>query len=194
MTENRRATYQRIARRETHSPRSVLAIAVSVVVIVVCAWLIVELVLAMIGAPALLVAPADGIEALVDVPSYPVALVVAAGAVAVVIGLAVLVAALAAGRRARHVMDSERAVTVADNEVIASALARHAARSAGIDPDNTSVSVSHRRATVTLTPSSGTRVDREAVSEAVAAQLESYGLRPPVRSRVVVTENGRVGS
>jgi hypothetical protein len=111
-----------------------------------------------------------------------------------VIGLVLIIAAIAPGRRARHLLQSERTVVVVDNEVIASALARHSSVAGSVDPDNASVSVSHRHAAVHLTPTSGIPVDRDAVTGEVARQLESYRLTPPVRARVRISENGRIGA
>jgi hypothetical protein len=51
--------YRRVSRRETHSPRSLVAIVLAVVLILVLAWIGTEIVLALLGAPALLVAPVD---------------------------------------------------------------------------------------------------------------------------------------
>lgn len=188
------ALYRRLIRRETHSPKSMLAIVLAVIVILLCVWLGLELVLSLFAQPALLVAPVDmlsGVFALGDVIPGTLA---AIGIAVALIGLVLVVASLTAGRRARHVIDADRAATVVDNEVIASALARHASAAGGISPDNARVSVSHRRAAVHLTPASGTRIDRDRVSAAVDEQLESYGLRPAVKSSVLVNATGKVGA
>jgi hypothetical protein len=103
------------------------------------------------------------------------------------------VAAIGPGRRARHELLMDRPVVV-DNEVIASALARRAATVARVDPDNCTVSVSHRRAIVHVTPTSGQPIDRDAVLAAVTEQVESLELRPPVTARLVVAEQARVGA
>ena len=87
-----------------------------------------------------------------------------------------------------------RAAVVADDEVIASALARHAARAANTNPDNTLVSVSARQAIVRLTPTSGTPVQREAVADAVREQLAALELTTPVRCSVIIASSGKVGA
>ena len=99
-----------------------------------------------------------------------------------------------AGRRARHSLVGERSAVVVDNAVIASALARHAARAGAVDPDSTRVTVGHRRATVEITPTSGFAVDTAAVEAAVTTQLESFGLRPLLAPRVIVHTHGKVGA
>ena len=92
------------------------------------------------------------------------------------------------------IFDQVAFVAIADNEVIASALARAAADAGDVDPDNSVVTVSHRRAVVTLTPTSGIGVSRTGVEEAVAEQLDDYGLRPSVRPRIIIEATGKVGA
>ncbi|PJJ63806.1 DUF6286 domain-containing protein [Compostimonas suwonensis] len=186
--------YARVTRRETRSPRSVLAITLAVILIVVFVWVGTEIVLALLGQPALLAAPADMFASALGVGDLPGGIVATAGIVVAALGLVLTIAALTQGRRARHVLGTERAATVVDNEVIASALARHASSAGNVDPDNTTVSVSHRRAVVYLTPTSGIPVNRDAVSEAVTQQLASYGLHPTVRARVRISEKAKVGA
>jgi hypothetical protein len=188
------ALYRRIARRETHSPRSVPAIVIAVIVVLALAYLAVEAVLQLLAQPALGTRLVNVARFVVDTGTYPEAAVATAGIIAAVVGLILMIVALSGGRRARHLVDTERTVTVVDNEVIASALARHAAQAGDVDPDNARVSVSHRDAVVRLTPSSGTPVDQDAVDTVVRAQLESYGLRPATKSRVVVDTSGKVGA
>src|SRR5690606_30612946 len=113
--------------------------------------------------------------------SAPAGLLIGVGVILMIIGLLLVIAALKPGRRARHQLVAARAAVVADDEVIASALARHAARAANVNPDNTLVSVSARRAIVRLTPTSGTPVHHEAVTNAVEEQLAALELTTPVR-------------
>ncbi|MCS5720171.1 hypothetical protein N1027_18725 [Herbiconiux sp. CPCC 205763] len=186
--------YRRIARRETHSPRSLLAIVLAVLLIVSLAWVGTEIVIALLGAPALLVAPRDMFASLANIADAPSGIVATAGVLAAIVGVLLVVAAVSPGRRARHRLASNRTVVVADNEVIASALARHASIAGNVDPDNASVSVSHRQAVVHLTPTSGIPVDRGVVAEVVSAQLDSYELRPTVSPRVRIADDGRIGA
>lgn len=187
-------SYRRVLRREMHSPRSVLAIAVSVVVIALCAFVGAEIILSMLNQKALVAAPADMLATVGTLGSAPVALPIGIGVILMIIGLLLVIAALTPGRRARHQLVASRAAVVADNEVIASALARHAARAANTHPDNTLVSVSARQAIVRLTPTSGTPVQRDAVVDAVREQLEALELTPPVRCSVVIASTGKLGS
>jgi hypothetical protein len=191
---SRDTVYRRILRRETHSPRSVLAIAIAVVAFVVLAWVGVEVVLAILNRGPLLAAPFDMFSAVVALDQAPAGIVVPAGIGAVVVGVILIGMACTPGRRARHVLPTERVATVVDNEVIASALARRAARAANVDPDNAVVSVSHRRAVVDVVPTSGLPVDRDAVHATVVDELSSYGVRPAVTARIRVAQSGKVGS
>ena len=191
---NHDSLYKRVARRETHSPRSALAIVLAVLLIIVAAWVGTEVVLALLALPALLVAPVDMFTSTLGVLEQPAQYVGPAGVVVAIIGLILLIAGLAPGRRSRHVLHSSRTATVADNAVIASALARHAARAGHVSPDNVTVSVSHRRADVHLVPASGVPVDAASIEAAVKQQLEQYELTPRVTAKVRVAENGKVGA
>lgn len=194
MTTNTATLYRRIRRRETHSPRSTLAIVLAIIVIAVCAWVATEIILRFVGqSPLLLTMPALA-QGIVDVPNYPSGAVIAIGVVAALVGVILVVAAILPGRQARHIVSTEHSAAIVDNEVIASALARHAARAGNVDPDNARVSVSHRTAVVRLTPASGMPVDRAAVSEAIGRELTSYDLASPLRSKVLIDESGKVGA
>lgn len=189
-----RSTYRRIRRRETHSPRSVAAITLAVVLILTFAWLAVEIVLRMLNLPPLLVAPRSMAAALVEITSLPDSVLIGAGLVIALIGAVLVGLALTPGRRARHAIMSERTVTIVDDEVLASALARRAASAAGIGTDRVHVTVSHRHADIRLTPTSGYSIDRTAVREAVTEELDSYELEPALRApRLSVTARGKVG-
>ncbi|WP_104083866.1 DUF6286 domain-containing protein [Cryobacterium sp. Y11] len=188
------ATYGRISRRELHSPRSTAAIAVAVVAILVCCWLGTEIVLRLIDQPALLATPADLAAGVASASMVPTPVLGAITAGCALLGLGLVIVAVTPGRRARHLIDSERMVTVVDDEVIASALAGRAARVSGIDPDSTRVSISRRLATVHVVPTSGQPVQRDSVDQAVRAQLDGLKLRPTLQTRVVVAVGGRVGA
>lgn len=190
-----RSTYQRIRRRATRSPRSVAAITLAVVVMATLAWLAVEIVLAMLDLPPLLVAPAEMAAALVAVTSVPGAMLMGAGLLIALVGAVLTALAVAPGRRGRHLMESPRRVVVVDDDVIASAIARHAASVAGVGPDQARVTVSRRRVDVHLTPTSGFPIDRAAVLNVVGDALDSYRLEPALEPpRLSVAEQGRVGA
>jgi len=188
------SVYSRIIHRETTSPRATLAITLAIIIILLIAYAVAETILSLIGQPSLLASPADMGIALVNAPNYLAGVMIAVGILAVLLGLILMIAAVKPGRRPRHVLDADRVVVVVDDEVIGSALARHASYEGNIDPDNARVSVSRRRAVVRLTPASGTSIGVPAVDRVVTEQLERYGLRPTIRSKVVVDERGKVGA
>ena len=188
------ATYGRISRRELHSSRSAAAITVAVVVILLCVWLAAEIILRLIDQPALLATPVDLADGAASAPSAPAPLLAGIATALALVGVVLLAVAIAPGRRARHLIDSERTVTVVDDEVIASTLAGRAARVGGLDPDSTRVSISRRLATVHLVPTSGHPVNRDTVLSAARDQLDGLHLRPALQPRVVVALGGKVGA
>ena len=186
--------YTRISRRELHSPRSAAAITVAGVVILLCAWVGTEIMLLMINQPALLATPAELAAGVASVSTMPASLLITIALACALVAVVLLVVAVTPGRRARHLIDSERTVTVVDDEVIASALAGRAARVGGINPDSTRVSISRRLATVHLVPTSGQPVQRDSVQQAVRDQLDGLRLRPTLQTRIVVAHGGKVGT
>jgi len=189
------ALYRRILRRETHSPRSVLAIALAVVLVLVFAWIGTESVLALLGQSRLLVAPVDALAAVLALPeSLAPAVIIAAGVVVALVGLVLVLIAVLPGRRARHISATERTAVVVDNAVIASALARTASRRANIDPNQIVVTVGHRTAVVSVRPTSGISVDQAEIDNAVREQLDAFGLTPKLSSTVVIEKSGMVAA
>lgn len=194
MQNQRAGLYRRITRRETHSPKSGLAVVLAVLVMLLFVYAAVEIVLNMLGQRALIASPTQVSRAITEADTYPVSLVLTAGIVAAVVGLALIVAGLTGGRRARHGLADDRSVVVVDNEVIASALARTASHAGNVDPDNTLVTVTHRGARVLLVPTSGRPVEDRRVLDAVTSQLAGVQLQPPLTATVTVDSHGKVGA
>lgn len=187
--------YARVLRRETHSSRAAPAITLAILLILVFAYIATEAVLAFFGQPALLVAPADALAATLAAPDVlSTAVLVAAGALVAVAGLALLIVSLSPGRRAVHVAPTARTAVVIDNRAVASALARRAARAAGVDADQVVVAVGHRTAEVRVQPTSGWPVDEAAVTSAVEDEIERMDLSPTLRPSVKVATTGVVGA
>ena len=194
MTDHHLA-YRRIVRRETHSPRSTPAIALAVLAIVVLAWAGTESVLLALGRPALIADPISAIDAAIALPnSVSVAVLIAAGAVVAVVGLALVILAVLPGRRASHRGRTGRTALVVGNRAIASALARRASRAAGVAPDQVVVSVARRVAEVRISRSSGWPVDESAVAVAVELELARLDVSPALRAKIVVERHGVVGA
>lgn len=189
-----KSTYSRIARRETHSPRSVLAIVLAVILILAAAYAVIEIILSIAGQKPLLVTPGNAAKGLVAANTLPVWILFVAGIILALVGLWLIVSSFTSGRRARHLIQTDRAVTVIDNEVIASALARHASYAANTDPDNTRVSVTHTRAVVEMTPATGRDVDKGRIQDAVDEQLATYDVTPKLKSKVDIKKTGKVGA
>jgi hypothetical protein len=186
--------YRRVVRRELHSPRSFAAILVAVLAIIALAWLGTECVLAAAGRPPLLMTPAQMATGITGLGSVASGTLVAAGVALALLGLVLLLVAFTPGRRPRHLIDDERAAIVVNNEVIASAIVREAARAGSVDPDRTVASVGNRTATVRITPTSGTDVDRAAIIRAVDDRLAGFHLSPALSTRVQVDRSGKVGA
>ena len=186
------ALYRRLVRRETHSPRSGLAITIAVLLILVFAWLGTESVLAALGQPALLVAPVDAVTAVLGATSAAIPILTAAGVAAAIIGLVLIVLSLAPARRGRRGGEANRTAAVVDDRVIAQSLARTASYAGEISPDQVRVSIGTRAARVDITPTTGRALDRKQVQEAVDADLAGYDYRPALRARVHISEKGTV--
>lgn len=186
--------YRRIVRRETHSPRSALAITIAAAGIGLLAWIGTESVLRMLGQAPLLSAPGDTASAVAGADSLPPGILTAGGVVTALIGLLLLITAFTPGRRAKHSFTTDRSAVVMDDEIIASSLARRAAHAARVSPDNARVTLSRRRASVVLRPSSGFAVDRDAVQQASDDELRHIAAVPAISPRVLVAADGKVGS
>lgn len=186
------ALYRRVVRRETHSPRSGAAITIAVVLVLALAWIGTESVLAAVGQQPLLAAPDDVVSAVLTAPTAPAPLLVALGAVAALVGLALVVMSIAPARRGRRAGTSDRTAAIVDDRVIAQSLAQTAAYAGDIDPSQVSVSVGARSARVDVTRTSGRTLDTREVQEAVDAELATYDYRPALRARVRLSEKGTV--
>lgn len=182
-----------VLRRELHSPRSALAIGSAVAAILALAWVGTETALAALHRPALVLTPAAMSADVRALPATQPWILVTAGGIIALIGVALVVAAVMPGRRGRHVIVAHESAAVVDDEVIGSALVRAAASTAGISPDRAVATVGRRTATVRLTPNSGVPIDRAAVGAAVAAAAASYPLGQSLRTRILVAASGKVG-
>lgn len=140
-----------------------------------------EIVLSLAGSPPLIASPAQAYEALLRLPAAPPAVTVPAGVAAGVVGIALILLAVLPGRRARHQLTTGARAVVADNGVIAAAIAHLVSAGTGLPRDLVRVGISHRTADITLRPSPGEPVDTRAVEDLVTAELRAYGLAPDLR-------------
>ena len=166
----------------------------AVLLILMLAWVNIEIVLSALGAPALLIASVQMGEWLIEVPqdTTPSALV-ATGVGIALIGLLLVLLGILPGRRRRHTLPSDRNAVVVEDDVIAAALSRVARKTAGLQPGQVTTVVGRRRADVRVSPTSGVALDEEAVAEAVRRELTSYGLRREPIVQVHVSSRGVVG-
>lgn len=185
---------RRILRRETHSPRSAAAVVTAIALMIVVAWLMIEGVLSLLGVRALLVSPRDLVSAFVTAPTAGTALLITVAVLSAAVGIVLLAFAMLPGRRPRRRLAAERALVVADDEMLASALARRAARTAGVAPDSVTVAVGRRRGVVRIVPVSGMRIDRDDVRQSVVDEAQSAGAEGLDRIDVLVAPAGKVGS
>lgn len=193
MTDHR-SLYHRLLRRETHASRSVPTVVVALLLLVLVAWVGTESALAALGRPALLASLVDLPDTLAATATDAPALVLAVGAVTVLVGLVLLVLAVAPGRRGRHALDDARVAAVVDDEVIAAAAARRARSAGRLGASQVRAWVSRRRVGLDLVRSSGVALDDEAVLAAVRDDLAADPWRPPLEATARVERNGRIGA
>ncbi|WP_353111534.1 DNA/RNA endonuclease G [Microbacterium sp.] len=176
----------RVTRRETHSPRSAATVTVLVLAVVAMAYAGTEIVLELSGRAPLLVSPAGALRWLIEAPTSTWHAAFAAGAAVVVLaGVVLLVLALSPGRLSRQRLDLGPQAVIADNGVIASAIAERVRREFDLSRGGAVVGVGHRSADVTVRPEPGQHIDPagvRAVAEAEFAAQAVPGLR--VRARV----------
>ncbi|MCK2035879.1 DNA/RNA endonuclease G [Microbacterium sp. SSW1-49] len=176
---------RRVVRRETHSPRTVAVFVAVIVLILALAYIGLEIVLYIAAQPALLAGPVAGWGWLVGLPTaQPAGLVIAGSVVLAVIGLIFIWLAVMPGRLSKHTLEAGGRAVVVDNGVIASALAQHLSEEIGIARENITVGVGHRSVDVTVRPGAGIALDKSDVQTAAEAELGTYRLTRPVRTRV----------
>lgn len=185
---------KRMLRRETHSSRTGLSVATAVLLLAGFLWLGAECVLALLGRGPLVAGPDAMANAIRDLPQavQPAGLT-AAGTAAAVLGAVLLVAAVKGGRRGRRTMHSERLALVVDDEAIAAAVSRQVRLAANLAPEQVSTTVGRRRAHVSVRPTSGQPLDRDALTEAAAREVASCRLARNLAADVAIAAEGAVG-
>jgi hypothetical protein len=187
---NEQKLYRRILRREGHRSRSVAVSVVLVILALGAAYAGIEATLAALGQPPLLVTPQAAIG---WVAAGSILTIVIAGVV-VLVGVILLIIAIAPGRRPRHEIPSERLAIVVDDGVLAGALARDARETAQLGADRVRADVSKRRARVFVSPTSGVAVDAAVTRDSLERLIGTLSPRPALRTTVDVATTGVVGS
>lgn len=173
---------RRVVRRETHSPRTVAMLVVVTLVVLALAYTALEFVMHLSGQPPLLLDPAETFGWLVALPGSDAAgASTAAGVALAVIGLILVILAIAPGRLAKHEISDEDRAVVVDNGVIASAIAQHVSDELNLPRDRVRVGVGHRTIDVALTPHLGIPIDLTLARDIARTEVESYRLRPAPR-------------
>ncbi|MFE7504143.1 hypothetical protein [Promicromonospora sp. NPDC057488] len=182
------AVYRRVVRRETHAPRTGAAVVLAAVLVLVLlvalglsVWWLVD--------PAARGGLADRMTPLTSRADDSASLV-AVGVLALVVGIALVLAAVLPGRLRRRARRTDRLALVVDDGVLADAVVAAVAVRCGIDPRQVSATVGRRRTTVRVTPTSGVPVDHEAATGTVAAVLGRVGF--PTPQRLLVADRGVV--
>jgi len=182
-------TFRRIIRRETHSPRTVPMVIVVVLLILALLYVGVEIVLALLSQPPLLVRPADALAWVAALPVLePASAVIAGGVVLALLGVLLIVLAVKPGRLARHEMVWDGRAVVIDNGVIASAVAQRVSEETGVAREDITVGVSHRSVDVAVKPAPGDSLEVAPVKQLVEQELSSYQLAPPLATRVRIIQ------
>ncbi|MEB4613720.1 DNA/RNA endonuclease G [Leucobacter sp. M11] len=185
---------KRVVRRETHSPRTVLAVVVLVLAALAAMYTGIEVVLHLLGLGPLLVAPGAALAWLTMLPDeVPQAAVVAGGAVVAVIGVALVWLAVGPGRRPKHELAVSSHAVVVDNGVIALAVAERVRRELDLSKASVVIGIGHRSADVTVRPEPGQTIDKGRLREIAEAELASYDLSPRVRAHARVVRAADTG-
>ncbi|MFQ4149502.1 hypothetical protein AAGW05_12520 [Arthrobacter sp. LAPM80] len=189
------ALIRRINLRETRSSRAALSITAAAVLLVTVLWLAVELVLSATGQAALLISPAELARSTASLATATVpGVLMGAGAVLVLMGIALLAASLLPGNKQRHIVDDPRAAIVVDSEVLAASASRTARTAAGLAPEQVSSTVGRKRIDVVVIPSAGRAVDADGIKAAVESEISGYGLRRPLAVGVSTSTRAAVGA
>ena len=186
---------QWILQRETQSSRAGVAVIAGVLVIILCAYALLEAAVRAIGQPPWLIDPETAAHRIVALPEgIPPLLLGVTGGVVFMAGLFFFLSAVLPGRKARHILQDPRAGVLVDDEIIAAALARRARLAANVTPEQVMVVVSRYQAVVNVRPTSGIPVRRDDVLAAVQDELAHMAPSPMPEVRVNVATSGVVGA
>lgn len=187
---NESKLYRRVQRRSLHRSRSLAVIVALSIVVLVLVFVAIESVLEALGQGPMVVSPTDATAFLDTNPQ--VAPSIAAGAA--VLGIILIVIALAPARLGRHIIPNERLAIVVDDSALAGALLREARTESRVSDNRIRASVTRRSARVSVTPTSGVPVNAGRTKSVVDAVLDDLSPKPGVRANVTIEKSGAVGS
>lgn len=170
---DRHATHRRVLRRETHSPRSGAAVIFAAILALVLFTLL-GLGIWAAADPTFRENASTWItHTLAGMNAQATLMVV--GILCLLVAVALILAALLPGRRARHARVTDRIALLVDDGVLADAAADAVARECALDRSQVSTTMARRALTVRVTPTSGIRVDRDRVAKVAAATVAGAG-------------------
>ncbi|WIB76926.1 DUF6286 domain-containing protein [Curtobacterium sp. MCPF17_002] len=181
---------RRIRRRSVHRSRSTAVAVALVVLVLVAAWIGTESVLRAIGRPPLLADPQSVVDAALRPDAAFVTIAEVVAGVLVVLGIVLVVLAVAPGRRHRSVVEHDRGAVIIDTRIVASTAANAAGTAAGVPEGNASATARGRRTEVRVVPVTGVPVDESVVRDAVRERLSGLDERFGRSIRVRVEEKG----
>lgn len=183
---------RRVSRRETHSSRALSAVVVALIVLAGCGYLAAEVIASLAGRRILADAPTMW-HAVWHAPDlWDARIAIVAGVLAMLLGLIVLIKAVAPGRLARHCVEDERSAIVVDDAVLAAGISRSVRERFALEKSQVSTTVARSRVDVHVTPTSGVALDEDALRTHVARHLEAIGTKPRLRSRIHLRATGVV--
>ncbi|HKU34956.1 MAG TPA: hypothetical protein VJP90_05355 [Paenarthrobacter sp.] len=187
-------TIRRLARRETHSSRARLSILIATLLAVAFLWAAAELLLWLLRDQPLLAAPPQIAAWLTNLPATTIQGGLAAAGMGLgILGLLILAAAAAPGRRARRALRSHVGAVVVDDHLIAAAVSRRCRLAAGLSPGQVTTTVGARSVRVLVRPTSGVPQNAGTLKEVVDGELATLGLGRKVKSSVRIVDEGAVG-
>lgn len=176
-----------MARRETHSSRALTAVILSVLLLAGLIYLLVEFVLDQLGYDPLLASPSTMLERLAYLPKSVIfPWLAVGGVVASLIGLVLLVKALAPGSLNRHQLDSSRSAIVIDDSVLASAVSARMRQVGNLSEGQVSTAIDRSTVEVFVKPNPGRPVDTEMLSRELNNYISTLHLTPTVRAKLNV--------
>lgn len=176
------AVYRRVVRRETHAARTVPAVVVASILALLLAAVIVLGVWTSVD-PGLRESISTSAEDAISRVDASV-LTTVVGVAMVVLAVLMIGLAVSPGRRSRRGRIAGRMAVVVDDGVLANAAADGVSARCGVDRSQVSVTVGRRAAYVRVTPTSGVRIDEEAVRDAASGALSSAGFETTVKTTI----------
>ncbi|RII43255.1 hypothetical protein DWB68_02810 [Galactobacter valiniphilus] len=185
----------RVRRRELRTGRSGLVVTVVTLLVLLLGYLGLEAGTRAVDHKPWLIKPDAAWAWFVGLPDTAQVRigVIVGGVLLLLLGLGLLYAALAPGRRPVRELPARRVIALVEHDVLAQALVRGAQLAAGVGAEQVRVGVDGRGVHVSIRPTSGVPVDAEAVRAAVAADLERNGLDPATPVAVQLAATGVVG-